>query len=115
MISFIIFNTEKIADIKNVICGLFGIGNFVLVSEESLYYLSSYLGIFIIAFISATPAVSIFCRKNILLKKENSQEKQRFISKMLNILEPVFLLFVFVISTSYIIDGSFNPFLYFRF
>ncbi|MBE5805454.1 MAG: MBOAT family protein [Clostridiales bacterium] len=115
MISFIIFNTEGIQEIKNILCGLLGFGNYVLVSNESLYYLSSYLGIFIVAFISATPVFSMLCRKYFFYTKENSQKKELVFSRILNLLEPVYLLFIFVISVSYIIDGSFNPFLYFRF
>jgi len=115
MISFIIFNTEKLSQIKNNICGLFGIGNFVLTSEESIYYLSSYLGIFIIAIIASTPVLSRTCRKYISQKNENMKKRDVYLSKILNFLEPVFLLLVLIVSTSYIIDGSFNPFLYFRF
>ena len=35
--------------------------------------------------------------------------------KVQKVLEPIFLLLILVICTSYIIDGTFNPFLYFRF
>ena len=35
--------------------------------------------------------------------------------KIINAIEPIFLLAILLISTSYIVDSSFNPFLYFRF
>ena len=35
--------------------------------------------------------------------------------KIINILEPVYLGVLLLIVTTYLIDGSYNPFLYFRF
>lgn len=102
MISFIIFNGNGTIQILENIGGLVGIGNIPAVSAESIYYLKSYLIVFIIGIIGATP----------ILKELFNKEK---IYKIVNILEPIFLLCIFIICTSYIIDGSFNPFLYFRF
>ena len=33
----------------------------------------------------------------------------------MTVLEPVSLLLLLLLSTAYLVDGSFNPFLYFRF
>ena len=92
MISFIIFNGN---DILDNLKGLIGINNTPLISVESIYYLKSYIVIILLGIFVATP----------ISKKINKWK----------ILEPVFLMLVLIISTSYIIDGSFNPFLYFRF
>lgn len=102
MISFIIFNGEGINQIMQNIGGLVGIGNIPIISQESLYYFKSYFVVIIIGIIGATPIL-----KNIA----NTNKAQ----KIMNILEPVFLLLILLVSTSYIVDGSFNPFLYFRF
>lgn len=99
MISFIIFNGNEI--IENI-KGLFGIGNISVISKESIYYLKSYFIVILIGIIGATPIM-----KNIVKKKK--------IKKITNILEPIYLFSILLLSTSYIIDGSFNPFLYFRF
>lgn len=99
MISFIIFNGNEI--IENI-KGLFGIGNIPIISKESIYYLKSYLVVILIGIIGATPVI-----KNIVKKEK--------IKKIINILEPIYLFSILLLSTSYIIDGSFNPFLYFRF
>jgi len=101
-ISFIIFSGESMAQIMQNISGLVGIGTQMTISAESLYYFKSYFVVFVISIIGATP---IF---------KNIANKER-VHKITNILEPVYLLLIFVICTSYIIDGSFNPFLYFRF
>lgn len=99
MISFIIFNGNGI--IENI-KGLFGIGNIPIISKESIYYLKSYLVVILIGIIGATPII-----KNIVKKEK--------IKKIINGLEPIYLFSILLLSTSYIIDGSFNPFLYFRF
>ncbi len=101
MISFIIFNGNNIESILQNICGLFGMNNTSIISDESLYYFNSYFVIILISIIGSTPIL-----KNILNSKNN---------KFINCMEPLFLLFILTISTSYIIDGSFSPFLYFRF
>ena len=115
MISFVIFNTEELSQIKQNICGLFGFGNFTLVSKQSLYYLSSYAGILIIAMIASTPICKNFCNKFLSENSNFKNNKAIVITKIINIVEPIYLLLILVLSTSYIIDGSFNPFLYFRF
>lgn len=102
MISFVVFNGDGIEQIMQNIGGLFGIGATSIVSLESLYYLKSYFIVIIIGIIGATP---IF--KNIANNKK--------FDKIANFAEPIFLLFLLVICTAYIVDGSFNPFLYFRF
>ena len=102
MISFIIFNGENITEILQNIGGLFGMNNIPFASAESIYYLKSYFGIMVIGVIGATP----------ILKNVASNNK---LHKFINCIEPIVLLIIFMISTSYIIDGSFSPFLYFRF
>lgn len=102
MISFIIFNGEGVEQIFQNLGGLIGTNDTPLISTESIYYFKSYFIIILIAIIGATPIP-----KNIV----NSNK----LKKLVNILEPIYLLMIFIICTSYIIDGSFNPFLYFRF
>lgn len=102
MISFVIFSSNSTLEITNNLGGLFGITSDSFSSHESIYYFKSYFVVLLIAIIGATE----------LPKKIASLDK---LNKITNILEPVFLLSILVISTSYIVDGSFNPFLYFRF
>ena len=102
MISFIIFTAESIPQIIKNIGGILGITSNSLISTESLYYLKSYFLVIIIAILGATPIFSKIATKN-------------KISKIANFLEPAYLLIILVTCTSYIINSSFNPFLYFRF
>ena len=99
MISFILFNAASVSEAISYIGGLFGIGGAPLVSGEALYYLGSYALVFIFGIIGATPIPKIVVSK----------------VKALQLAEPVFLALLLVVVTAYLVDGSFNPFLYFRF
>lgn len=99
VISFVIFNATNMTEAFQYIGGMFGAGGVPLVSAEALYYLRSYAVIFLIAIIGATPIPKLVAGK----------------SKIAQYVEPVFLLVLLVLVTAYLVDGSFNPFLYFRF
>ena len=105
IISFVIFNagnmTEAFSDLK----GMFGFAGISVFSAETFYYLKSYAVVFILAIIGATPLPS-----TIIAKIRNSSSV-----KILNIIESVFLVILMIMITAYLVDGSFNPFLYFRF
>ena len=76
------------------------------ISTSTMYYLSSYSVLFVIALIGATPLPKLFVKK---LKEHTG------IRRVLEILEPVVIVALLLVSTAYLVDGSFNPFLYFRF
>ena len=64
-----------------------------------MYYLKSYIVVFLIAIIGATPLPKILVSK----------------IKVVQYIEPLVLLMLLITVTAYLVDGSFNPFLYFRF
>ena len=106
MISFIIFNANNMKEAWMNIIGLFGLNGEKIINKFTLYYLKNYLVVIIIAIIASTPII-----KNLIKKlKQNSQ-----INKIINILEPILIVFILIIITSYAVDNSYNPFLYFRF
>ena len=106
MISFVIFNAKDMTQAFSDIGGLFGVGGIPLVSREALYQLRSFFVIFLIAIVGATPGP-----KQIIARIKAHPAG----SNALNVLEPVFLAALLLSVTAYLVDGSFNPFLYFRF
>lgn len=106
MISFIIFNANNMEEAIQNIIGLFGANGEIFANKYTLYYLKSYLIIFIIAIIGATP----FIKRTIEKIKEN-----QVMRKIINLFEPVVLIVLLLVVTAYLVDNSFNPFLYFRF
>ena len=105
LFSFIIFNTESIAGIGLFFQNLFNF-NLAFTNVETNFYLSNYLIVLILAFIGMGPWM-----KNLYQKIANSKTGK----KVLIIAEPIFLMILLFIITGYIIDDSYNPFLYFRF
>ncbi len=101
IMGFVIFNAADVGKGLAQIGAMFGAGGIPLAGTESLYYLRSFAGIFIVAAIGATPLAATLVRK--------------IPKRVLNVLEPIFCAALLLVCTGYLIDGSFNPFLYFRF
>lgn len=106
IISFIIFNADSLNYIIEFLKNLFGFNHLPFYNVETLYYLKSYLIIIIVSCLAATP---IF--KNIInkLKERNS------LKTLIDVLEIIVILLLLLVVTAFLIDASFNPFLYFRF
>lgn len=106
LVSFLIFNAKGPGQAVSDIGGLFGAGGTAFVSAEALYCLKSYAVVLLICAAGSTPAASYVCK--ILSKKPSGS---RLCSAAELAVLPVLLLLV----TAYLADGSFQPFLYFRF
>ena len=105
-LSFVLFNASSLKEAASQIGAMFGADGLPLVSAESLYYAKSYAVTFLIAVIGATP----LC-KNVVSKLAESARG----AQVLAILQPVWLVLLLAACTAFLVDGSFNPFLYFRF
>ena len=106
IISFIIFDSVNIKDAFTCIGAMFGAGNYPLVSAQSLYCLRNYAVCLILAAIGSTTVLRTAYEKLC---------KNKLAEKVINVLSPVAVVLLLVVSTAYLVDGSFNPFLYFRF
>ena len=106
VISIVIFNAENMGQALSDIGGLFGAGGIPLVSAEAVYCLRSFALVLILAVLGATPIL-----RNGLVRLSQYPTA----GKVLNALEPFTLFVLLLVMTGYLVDGSFNPFLYFRF
>ena len=106
MILFIIFNSDNMSVALTNIKGLFGMNEEAFVNDYTLHYLKSYLPVLIIALLGSTPFIKILIDK---------LRKNKYVNNIINILEPILIVVILVVVTSYLIDNSYNPFLYFRF
>ena len=106
VISFVLFNATGLEGAVSDLKGLFGYPGLPFTNAETLYYMRSYAVVLIIAIIGATPLT-----KNIGMKLK----RNGFGFKVVVGAEPVILSLLFILITAYLVDGSFNPFLYFRF
>lgn len=106
MISFVLFSADGLAGVRNDLGSMIGIGGIVLWTGETGFYLGSYLVLLAIAMIGATSIP-----KNVLKKLQENKTA----NLALSVLEPVFYVVIALVVTAYLVDGSFSPFLYFRF
>ena len=106
MILFIIFNSDNMSVALTNIKGLFGMNGEIFINDYTLHYLKSYLPVLIIALLGSTPFIKILIDK---------LRKNKYVNNIINILEPILIVVILVVVTSYLIDNSYNPFLYFRF
>ena len=101
-LGFVLFNAESLAQAGSDIAALFGFGGLPAVTPETLYYLKSYGFLFVLGFIGSTPVVKLAAQKV-------SETKAG------PVLEMLALAILLLVCTGYLVDGSFSPFLYFRF
>lgn len=101
MLSFVVFNADGPSGVRSDFAGLLGLSGLPGVTAETLYHLRSNLVLFAVGILGATPLPKTLAGK--------LPEKFRSLA------EPLFLLALLLLCTAYLVDGSYNPFLYFRF
>jgi len=106
MLGFVLFDSANITDALASFKALFGFGGIPAADTVSLYYLKSNIVLLVVAVIGATPLPKLLYEK-IGLRKYGG--------KILAVVTPLAALASVALCTAYLIDGSFNPFVYFRF
>lgn len=106
IISFVIFDAPDLPVSAERLRSMFGLNGLPFAGVQSAYYLRSYLVIFIIAVIGST---------DLPRKIIGRIGKIPYGAAVLNGAEPVVCVVLLLLTTAYLIDASFNPFLYFRF
>ena len=105
MIGWVIFACEDINDIGNYLLSMFGV--FGGADSMSIYYLMTYGIMFIILIIAST----CFPKKTVLALRSKIGNK----TKLNFAAEFVFSAIVLILSITFLVGDSYNPFLYFRF
>ena len=106
IISFVIFDAVNMDEAFVYIKAMVGFSDVPLISTEFVYYLKEYLVILVLSVVGATPFV-----KRIATKLTETKG----VNVVVSFIEPIILVVLLVLVTAYLVDGSFNPFLYFRF
>ena len=100
--SFVLFNADSLSMAVGDFAGLLGLSDVPLVTPASVYYVRSYAVLFVAGIVGSTPVV-----KQIGIRIGESKAGA--------VLEAIFLAGLLLVCTAYLVDGSFSPFLYFRF
>lgn len=106
VVSFVIFDAPDLQQAFSYLKAMFGGSGYPLLSPEFLYYFRSYLVVFVIAMIGSTPLPAKLCGR---IRQTAAGENG------MTIAEPLVLVALLLVCTAFLVDGSYNPFLYFRF
>ncbi len=106
VLSFVIFSANDMGQAFIRLGQMFGLGDIPLVTEETIYYLRSYGVLLFMGVIGSTPIVK---------KAANVVVEGVGRWRLSWLLETLALVVLLMLSTAYLVDGSYNPFLYFRF
>lgn len=101
IISFVIFDAKSLPEIGTTLNAMLTGGGLPFITEECIYYLKSY-SIWILLGMIGAAKLPVNMVKN-------------FSGKGKTCLEVIYLFGLMVLITAHLVDGSFNPFLYFRF
>ena len=85
---------------------MFGAFNIKMTDIQSLYYLRSYGLILVLAIIGCTPLPGRLVER---------VRRNQICKVIADVAEPIVYTMLLLVVTAYLVDSSFNPFLYFRF
>ena len=102
MLGFVLFNADSIGQAGSDFSALFGFGGLPVVTAQTLYYLRSFALLFVLGIVGSTPLVRNWA---VGIRKTRAG----------SFLELAMMVGLLLVSTAYLVDGSFSPFLYFRF
>lgn len=105
MISFVIFQSGNLTQAFSLIKGLLGLNEKIFANSFILYHLKGYIPILFLGILCTTP---IF--QKLILKLQNSK-----LNKILDFIQPFCMIILLLLVTTFLVDNSYNPFLYFRF
>lgn len=104
VVGWVLFEFEHMNTCIKFLKTMFGVNNVSLYDKSGLYYIYSNLSIFIILIICSTP----------LPKKLINMFKEKFKLASIIILPLCYLLLI-ILCTAYLVNETYNPFLYFKF
>ena len=105
-LGFVLFDAASLKDALHQLGTLFGAGTASGLGTEALYMLRSYGVVLALAVLGATPLPAMLWKK---------AQEAKSLAPVLTVAEPLCTLVLLALCTAFLVDGSFNPFLYFRF
>ena len=104
-LGFVLFDAASLKDALHQLGTLFGAGTASGLGTEALYMLRSYGVVLALAALGATPLPAMLWKK---------VQEAKSLAPVLTVAEPLCTFALLALCTAFLVDGSFNPFLYFR-
>lgn len=108
LVGWVFFSVESTAGIIGYLQAMFGMNGAGLLDARGLFLGKEYLILFAISFVAATPVV-----KQMVVRLEHS--RRTWGTALYRLGEKVIVPVLLLLSIAYVVDASYNPFLYFRF
>ena len=105
LFSFVLFDASSLSAAIGAAGSMLGLGHLPMWDGGTLYYLHSYAPVLLAAAVGSTPLPAVLCRRMAAGRA----------GRVLDALEPIALLALLAVCTAFLVSGSANPFLYFRF
>ncbi len=105
LIGWLIFAFDDMSNLERFTKIMFGFGNVPFINSNFVYYFENYFIILLISALFSTPIYS---------KIKDNLKKIRF-PKTLFVIVLVTYVLLFIVTISYLVNDTYNPFLYFRF
>ena len=100
---WVLFSQEDIASTIEYIKVMLGLGNYKIINDYTVFYIKEYWIIICIAIVSSIPILQQI--KNLDIK----------IRKIIDLTRPIVIILSFTLVTIYLLNSTFNPFIYFNF
>lgn len=107
VMGWVVFRSENLTAAVDYIKTMFGMSGNPMFSNETLLYLSNYYVIFIAGIVCSLPIVP-FIKK----KSETLSDKKKLLLECVGV---VSMFIVFIVALSYMVKGTYSPFIYFNF
>ncbi len=108
LISWVIFELESTGAIGGYLSAMFGVGGHPLWDRQALYLGRENLVLLFVGIFAATPLLA-------KLAKGLRRSREGYAMASYELLEKVIPAALLLLSIAYVVDASYNPFLYFRF
>jgi alginate O-acetyltransferase complex protein AlgI len=108
-VGWVFFYHESLADGLSQLGAMFFIGAEGLADSVSVYYLKRYLGILIAGVLACVPWKQLFGQK------DGKYQTLKIANPWIDGAKAVAVFALMLLSLSFLISSSYNPFLYFRF
>lgn len=105
VIGWVLFDTSSLTEAGQLLKAMFGFGN-DFIDDYAKYQLSSYIVVFVACILFSTDIRERVTR--LLIDKKNT-------AKLYYYSLPILQLATMIVCTAYLVDATYNPFLYFRF
>ena len=109
ILGFVLFDAANIKEAGSYLKEMFFLGSAPIANNVFFYYLRNYATVLMVAIVGCTPLPKT------LWQRFCDFVKQTKLSALCDALEACALCILLLIVTGFLVDGSFNPFLYFRF